>query len=100
MQLLAENCRNEIAGFVAVRGVGEGGFAGEAGAWSVFDEDVGHIEGVRHGLDAVGVEFRKLLDVAENLAELRGHRVQVGVRESQPGEKGDFLDVGTGEGHG
>lgn len=95
--LVAEDGGDEVAAVVVVGGVREGFFAGEAGRDLVGAEDVGHFDGVGHRGDAVGIHFRELVDVADDLGELRGHRSEFVLSEPQAAEEGDFFDVLAGD---
>src|SRR5688572_16973346 len=50
-------------------------------------------------LDPLGVELRKLLDVADYLAKLLRHLGKLSVGKQKPSQERDFLDLGSRETH-
>ena len=80
------------------RSVAEGVGDGEAGLRDVGLPDVEDGRGVGGGFDAGDVDFRQLLDVVQDVAELlRKFRFLFG-REREAGELGDVVDVELGRG--
>ena len=65
----AEHGGHEITALVAMRGVGERFVARQACGDYVVAEDVRDFDGVGHRLDAVGIDFRQLIDVADDLGQ-------------------------------
>ncbi len=98
-ELFTEHCGDKVTAVVVMRSVGERFAAGQAVGDSIVAEDVRGFDRVRHWLDAVGMDFGQLIDVADDLGELVCHFRKLAFGELQPSEKGDFFDIRAREAH-
>src|SRR5208283_5378521 len=80
--------------------VAEGVFVADGWAHLVRAGDVDQRKGVSGGLDSGDVHFLQLLDVAEDVAQLRADLLLLIGGERQSREVGHILDVNLNRGHG
>jgi len=91
--LVAEHGRDQVTALVTMWGVGQGLFARQAFGNRIIPKDVRKFDRVGHRLDALGIDFGQLIDVADDLGELGRHFRKLIIGELQPGEQGDLFDV-------
>ena len=97
-RLPADDGGNHDVVAVAGRGVGEGLVDAERRARHVLAEDVLQLDHLGRGRDGVRVQLGQGRELVEDVVELALEARQLVIREAEPGEMGDVLDVGAREG--
>ena len=67
---ISEYRRDPVALVIMPWGIGEGFLARQTGTPFVGADNILEVQGVSHRFDALGVQFRQLLHVLDNLAQL------------------------------
>src|SRR3954452_20698212 len=91
--LVAQHRRHQIAAFIAMRGIRKSLVARQACRDDIVAKNIRGLDRMSHRLDALGIDFSQLIDVAHDLSQLDRHSRKLIISELQPGEQGHLLNV-------